>query len=160
MLTAVAPHYPIALVTTRSRAHIEAFLAEFEEITAVFSTTIGAQDTRRLKPHPAPIQLAAQRLGIPPANCLMIGDTRMDVLAARRAGALSVGVLCGFGQRHELERGWRTRHLVANGRFTHPPPTAKLIILKGTITVVICSRMQLVQPFRSRPRGIHLQTPV
>jgi phosphoglycolate phosphatase len=34
----------------------------------------------------------------------MVGDTRLDVLAARRAGAWSIGVLCGFGQRHELER--------------------------------------------------------
>lgn len=104
MLTAVTPHYPLALVTTRGRYHINAFLAEFGEPTAVFTTTISAQDTRRLKPHPAPVLLAAQRLGVDPSNCLMVGDTRMDVLAARRAGAWSIGVLCGFGQRRELER--------------------------------------------------------
>lgn len=104
MLKVVAAHYPVALVTTRPRVHVAAFLAEFVEVTAVFSTTIGAQDTRRLKPHPAPILLAAERLGIPPANCLMVGDTRMDILSARRAGAWCVGVLCGFGQRPELER--------------------------------------------------------
>jgi HAD superfamily hydrolase (TIGR01509 family) len=110
MLTAVAPHYPLALVTTRNRAHIEAFLGEFDTIP--FVTTISAQDTRRLKPHPAPILLAAKRLGVPPANCLMVGDTRMDILAARRATAWAVGVLCGFGQRHELERAG-AHHILA-----------------------------------------------
>ena len=120
MLTAVARHYPIALVTTRSRPHIEAFLAEFPELTSIFTTTIGAQDTRRLKPHPAPILLAAKRLQIPPTRCLMVGDTRMDILAARRAGAWSVGVLCGFGQRRELE--WAGANAILN-------ETAELVTL-------------------------------
>ena len=34
----------------------------------------------------------------------MIGDTTVDILAAKAAGAQSVGVLCGFGERHELAR--------------------------------------------------------
>jgi phosphoglycolate phosphatase len=34
----------------------------------------------------------------------MVGDTTVDVHAARRAGAWSVGVLCGFGQWAELAR--------------------------------------------------------
>ena len=104
MLTAVASHYPLGLVTSRRQAHIAAFLSEFQGIGALFSTIISAQDTRRLKPHPAPILLAAQRLNISPDNCLMVGDTRMDILSARRAGAWSAGVTCGFGQQHELER--------------------------------------------------------
>jgi phosphoglycolate phosphatase len=33
----------------------------------------------------------------------MIGDTTVDVQAGKRAGALTVGVLCGFGERPELE---------------------------------------------------------
>ena len=96
--------YPVALVTTRSRPHIQAFLERFPEETAVFQTTCGLQDTRRLKPHPAPVKLAAQRLGVPVENCLMVGDTTVDVKSARRAGAWSTAVLCGFGERDELER--------------------------------------------------------
>ena len=34
----------------------------------------------------------------------MVGDTTVDVYAGKRAGAQTVGVLCGFGQRDELER--------------------------------------------------------
>jgi phosphoglycolate phosphatase len=43
-------------------------------------------------------------MGVQPENCLMIGDTTMDILAGKRAGAQTVGVLCGFGERPELEK--------------------------------------------------------
>ena len=33
-----------------------------------------------------------------------MGDTGVDITASARAGAQSVGVLCGFGERAELER--------------------------------------------------------
>lgn len=104
LLLGLDGRYPVALVTTRSRYHIDAFLERFPEETAVFKTTCGLQDTPRLKPHPAPVKLAAQRLGVPVENCLMVGDTTVDVKSARRAGAWSIGVLCGFGERRELER--------------------------------------------------------
>lgn len=102
MLLALAEEYPLALVTTRSRYHIDQFLLRFPQLAGVFGTTIGLQDTRRLKPHPEPILLAANRLGVPVANCLMVGDTTMDVLAGRRGGAWRAGVLCGFGEQAEL----------------------------------------------------------
>jgi phosphoglycolate phosphatase len=34
----------------------------------------------------------------------MVGDTVVDIISARRAGAQSVGVLCGFGEADELLR--------------------------------------------------------
>lgn len=43
-------------------------------------------------------------MGVPPAACLMVGDTVVDIVSAKKAGAQSVGVLCGFGERKELER--------------------------------------------------------
>jgi phosphoglycolate phosphatase len=41
-------------------------------------------------------------MGVLPGECLMIGDTTVDILAAKAAGAQSSGVLCGFGERAEL----------------------------------------------------------
>lgn len=103
LITQVQGRYRLALVTTRSQKDIAAFLEQHPMIASVMETACGSQDTRRLKPHPAPVQLAAQRLGVSVQNCLMVGDTTVDVVAARRAGAWSVGVLCGFGERQELE---------------------------------------------------------
>jgi len=52
---------------------------------------------------PGPVIEAARALGVAPEDCLMVGDTRADILAGRRAGAQTVGVLCGFGEREDLE---------------------------------------------------------
>jgi phosphoglycolate phosphatase-like HAD superfamily hydrolase len=94
----------LGIVTTRSRYHVDRFLKQFPQIASVIDVTCGLQDTRRLKPHPEPVLLAAKRLEVPPQLCLMVGDTSVDVKAARRAGVWSAAVLCGFGVRNELER--------------------------------------------------------
>jgi HAD superfamily hydrolase (TIGR01549 family) len=95
--------YRLAVVTTRGRADAEAFLERFE-LKALFQVVVARDSTFRLKPHPAPVVHAARLLALPPGRCAMVGDTTVDVRAARRAGAWAVGVLCGFGEREELER--------------------------------------------------------
>jgi phosphoglycolate phosphatase len=45
---------------------------------------------------------AAEKMGVPPENCLMIGDTTVDIRAGRAAGAQTIGVLSGFGYEREL----------------------------------------------------------
>lgn len=104
MLHQLARHYRLGIVTTRSRHQIEGFLAQFPDVADYFEVTCSSQDTRRLKPHPSPIQEAARRLNLPESACLMAGDTTVDMHAARRAGAWRIGVLCGFGQEGELRR--------------------------------------------------------
>ena len=49
-----------------------------------------------------PVAKAAEKLGVPVAQCVMVGDTEVDVRAAKAAGALAVGVLCGFGERNDF----------------------------------------------------------
>jgi len=95
--------YHLAIVTTRSRTHAEAFLAQ-QELTDLFQVITGREDTFRIKPHPSPVLHTAEQLNVPVERCLLVGDTQADIWAARAAGARSVGVLCGFGEEHELER--------------------------------------------------------
>jgi phosphoglycolate phosphatase-like HAD superfamily hydrolase len=104
MIVSLAPDYQLGLITTRSRYHIEQFLLRFPTIAPAFDVTIGLQDTRRLKPSPEPVLLAANKLQVRVDNCVMIGDTTVDVVSARRAEVWSIGVLCGFGERPELEK--------------------------------------------------------
>lgn len=104
LMTLKAAGYRLGIVTTRSRYHIGRLLEQFPQVAGVMEVTCGLQDTRRLKPHPRPVLLAAERLGVPVQHCLMVGDTTVDVKAARRAGAWCAAVLCGFGEREELER--------------------------------------------------------
>lgn len=59
---------------------------------------------RRAKPDPDLFLTAAAQLGIQPRNAMVVGDSVWDLLAARRAGTLGVGVLSGGYGREELER--------------------------------------------------------
>lgn len=96
-------HYPLALVSAREAEPLEALLDAFE-LRPFFRCVAAARTVRRTKPDPAPILWAAQQMGVPPQTCLMVGDTPVDIRAGRAAGAQTVGVLCGFGEREELER--------------------------------------------------------
>ena len=104
MMREVSRRFPIALVTTRSRVSIDAFLTQYPEINEMVEISSGMEDTRRIKPHPEPVERVASLLEIPVDACVMVGDTAMDVLAGKRAGAQAVAVLCGFGERRELAR--------------------------------------------------------
>jgi len=55
-----------------------------------------------LKPDPEAILHAAGQLNIPVRRCAVVGDTSVDIEAAHNAGAIAIGVLCGFGEREEL----------------------------------------------------------
>ncbi len=58
----------------------------------------------RAKPDPDLFLAAAERLGVPIETSVVVGDSVWDMLAARRARALGVGLLSGGYGRDELER--------------------------------------------------------
>ena len=101
-LRALEGHYRLGIVTTRGQREAEAFLAQYQ-LTDLFEVVVTRESTPRLKPHPQPVRHAAETLGLPPERCVVVGDTTADVEAAKRAGAWAIGVLCGFGEREELE---------------------------------------------------------
>lgn len=94
--------YRLAVVTSRGRSDAGVFLAEYN-LMGYFSVVVTHESSFRLKPHPGPVLLAAQQIGLPPQECLMVGDTWVDIRSAASAGALSTGVLSGFGDKEELE---------------------------------------------------------
>lgn len=103
MLEALSVRYPLALVTSRGQREANAFLDQFE-LRSYFKVAVTALTAPHIKPHPAPVLKAAELLGVPVEHCLMTGDTTVDINAGRAAGTQTAGVLCGFGEREELER--------------------------------------------------------
>lgn len=95
--------YPLSIVSARDEKTTLAFLNQFG-IQHLFQSVITAQTCTYTKPYPDPILRAAQDKGIPPENCLMVGDTTVDIRAGKAAGAQTVGVLCGFGTEKELHK--------------------------------------------------------
>jgi len=110
-LRTLAADYRLAVVTTRGKRDACAFLDCFG-LRDLFETVVTLESTWRLKPHPAPVRYAAEQMGVSVQRCGMVGDTTVDVRSARRAGAWAVAVLCGFGERNELERAGA--HLVCD----------------------------------------------
>ena len=94
-------HYPMAVVTARGHRGTVAFLDHYG-IREHFKHVATAQTCKRTKPRPDPILWVADQLNLPPEACLMIGDTTVDMIAGKSAGAQTVGVLSGFGEEEEL----------------------------------------------------------
>jgi HAD superfamily hydrolase (TIGR01509 family) len=66
-------------------------------------------DVRRAKPDPDLFLAAAARLNTDIESAVIVGDSIWDMLAARRAGALGVGLLSGGYGQDELERSGAIR---------------------------------------------------
>ena len=59
-------------------------------------------DVRRAKPAPDLFLACQEALGVEPGDCYVVGDAVWDLLAARRAVMLSVGLLSGGYGADEL----------------------------------------------------------
>jgi predicted PurR-regulated permease PerM/phosphoglycolate phosphatase-like HAD superfamily hydrolase len=103
LLADLSRRYHLGIVTSRCRRDVEAFVAQYQ-LQNLFHVIVGRECTWRIKPHPRPIYYAAEQLRVPVQRCLMVGDTTVDIAAARAAGARAAGVLCGFGSADELKR--------------------------------------------------------
>ncbi len=125
LLERLSQRYPLALVTARSDRSTHAFLDQFD-LGRYFRAVVSAQTAPHTKPYPDPVRWAAQAMGISVEGCVMVGDTTVDILAGKRAGAQTIGVLCGFGQRAELERAG------ANLILDRIPQLAE-VLLQGTL---------------------------
>jgi len=89
--------YDLACVTNKA----EAFTVPLLQALGIhdrFSVIVSGDTLEHKKPHPAPLLHAANARGVDAANSLMVGDSRHDVEAARRAG---FGVACvTYGYNH------------------------------------------------------------
>ena len=57
-----------------------------------FPVIVGAEDYTRSKPAPDPYLIAAEKLGVAPANCLVFEDTDLGIQSAQAAGMSSIKV--------------------------------------------------------------------
>jgi HAD superfamily hydrolase (TIGR01509 family) len=96
-----ARHVPFAIATSGARHTAGSALALLDLPADV--PVITRDLVERAKPDPHLFLAAAQRLGIDPKHCFVVGDSIWDLLAAQRAGSLGIGVLSGGYGREELQ---------------------------------------------------------
>ena len=93
---------PHGIATSGGRPEIDASL----DALGVPSDTVVIErgNVARAKPEPDLFLACQRKLGIEPDECYVIGDAVWDLLAARRAGMLSIGLLSGGYGEDELSR--------------------------------------------------------
>lgn len=77
--------YSLGIATSRLRDNIYE-VPELAALRTCFGATVAYEDTAGHKPDPAPLLLAAERLGIAPEDSVYVGDAATDLQASRAAG--------------------------------------------------------------------------
>ncbi len=90
----------IAVVSNKAQEMADSVV---EKIVGRVDFVIGKREGLPAKPNPAALLLAAEKLGAECCECAFLGDSGMDMAAAKSAGMFPVGVLWGFRTADELE---------------------------------------------------------
>jgi HAD superfamily hydrolase (TIGR01509 family) len=96
-------------IATSGKMEVAKYNLELLGIKPKMVPIITRDDVKRAKPDPDLFLAAADRLRVDVASSVIIGDSIWDMLAARRARALGVGVLSGGYGQDELERAGAIR---------------------------------------------------
>jgi len=107
---------PWGVVTNKATRFTERLLAELK-LKVEPACVVCGDSTPHLKPHPAPMLLAAEQLALPAKDCVYLGDDLRDIQAARAAGMRAVAVDWGY---HHPESGgpeaWNADAVIAHPR--------------------------------------------
>jgi phosphoglycolate phosphatase len=102
MLAALAGSFPLALLSNKGEASSRRIL-EGLGLAPLFRLILGGDSLPTRKPDPAGLRLAAERLGVPVADLLLVGDTWIDAATAEAAGCLFGLVEWGFPRPPAVE---------------------------------------------------------
>lgn len=81
----------LAIVSSTPQANIELILASLG-LADAFSAVVGAEDAQRGKPDPEGFLVAAERLRVPPADCVVLEDAPEGIEGAKAAEMRCIGV--------------------------------------------------------------------
>jgi HAD superfamily hydrolase (TIGR01509 family) len=95
-------HVSHGIATSGRRPEINGALATLQ--VPADTIVVDRGDVARAKPAPDLFLHCQQRLGVPADECYVVGDAVWDLLAARRARMLSIGLLSGGYGEDELTR--------------------------------------------------------
>ncbi|MBU1642495.1 phosphoglycolate phosphatase [bacterium] len=100
--TLKAKGYRLVIVTNKPYAFIDPLL-EGLGLTDLFEFCIGGDSLSRHKPDPLPLLHVCERLGVTASECVMVGDSRNDIVAANAADMHSIGVSYGYNYGEKID---------------------------------------------------------
>jgi len=86
----------LAVATSADRVKLDGNLREIGLPAAKFDATVNGDEIERKKPAPDIFLLAAKRLGLKPAECLVIEDAPSGIAAAKAGGFRCLGLTTSF----------------------------------------------------------------
>jgi phosphoglycolate phosphatase len=100
VVDALAARRPLGVLSNKPHDLTVAIVAAL--LPGRFAAVLGGRDGVPLKPDPAAGRAVAAALGVPAEACALVGDSAIDVAAARAAGMRAIAVSWGFRPRAEL----------------------------------------------------------
>ena len=82
-------NHKLGLVTVGSKKRVNGEIKRYG-LRGIFSAVITADDVEKLKPDPEALILCAKKLRVDPEDCVYVGDSRGDIIAAKKAGMVSL----------------------------------------------------------------------
>jgi len=86
---------PMVVVTNKPKEYAQPILNTLK-LDVYFEQVVGGECLPKRKPDPLPLQHVSLPYGFEPSSCLMVGDSKNDVLAARAAGFKVVALSYGY----------------------------------------------------------------
>jgi len=96
-----AQGYRLALVTNKPFAFIKPILERLE-LSGLFEIVLGGDSLAKRKPDALPLLHVCQELQVNVEQCLMVGDSKNDILAAKAANMQSIGLTYGYNYGEDI----------------------------------------------------------
>ena len=103
LFTLKAAGFRLAIITNKPAIFIQPILTGLG-IDNVFELLIGGDTLAEKKPHPAPLYYALEQLNVTAEQCVMIGDSKNDILAAKAANIDSIGLTYGYNYGEDINQ--------------------------------------------------------
>jgi pyrophosphatase PpaX len=97
-----AKGFKLGIITAKYKEPVMDVLSHFD-ILELFDAVVTGYEVQKHKPAPDIVLEAAKRLGVDPKQCVVVGDSPVDVQAGKRAGAFTVALLSNTYERKPLE---------------------------------------------------------
>ncbi len=94
--------YKLAIVTNKPFNFVQPILEKLK-LKEYFEFHLGGDSLQERKPHPAPLLYVCEKLEVNAEECVMVGDSKNDILAAQACNMQSIGLTYGYNYGEHIK---------------------------------------------------------